>query len=196
MSSALDYDMPYGYAIGLMADSTISHLGCSSCGIEMVPSDSDFVDVWTPWWDYYWAGAVKEDGSVVMWGCDQGGNLDVPEDLGPVQTAVGGWYWSLALLQDGTLRSWGRNDYDVITNTPNLSGVVEIAAGIQHGLALTDDGVCIRGEERLGACKTCPRLMVRWSRLARDHTRRGRLQRVGVFTFGGAMIQTWFQRPS
>ena len=85
LSEMVEYEMPLGYAIGLKPDSTVAFRGCANYGIENVPTDSDYVSIWTSDWDHYWAGAIREDGSVTMWGRDLDGNLDVPEDLGPVE---------------------------------------------------------------------------------------------------------------
>ena len=139
-STKTQYSVARNYTIGLNADSTLAFRGCNSYGIGTVPTDSNFVSVWTSTWDEYWAGAVREDGSVIMWGRDANGNQNVPADLPPVQKVMGGHWWSLALLQDSTLRSWGYNGYSQVSNTPDLQNVVDISVGHGHALALTVDG--------------------------------------------------------
>lgn len=60
------------------------------------------------------AFAVRGDGSVVGWGCDDDGQVTgVPADLGPGGRAVvdlaAGAQHTIALLDDGSVACWGRN---------------------------------------------------------------------------------------
>ena len=135
MNEMSEYRQPWRYAIGLKPDSTLSHIGCTNCGIQNVPTDSNYVGLWTSEWDNYWAGAIREDGSVVMWGCEINGNLTPPEDMGAVVAADGGHYWTLALLDDNSIEACGSDDWGVVSNKPELENVVSISAD-GHGLAL------------------------------------------------------------
>lgn len=129
------------YAIGLKSDSTLFHVGCSNYDVDVVPEGSDFVGIWGAPNDNYWAGAIRANGSVEMWGNEGSyGTLEVPVDLGPIAFADGGDWWTLALAADSTLRAWGRDEYGVVSNVPDLTDVVAIAAGGYHGLALTASG--------------------------------------------------------
>lgn len=89
--------------------------------------------------------AVKEDGSVIAWGYNGDGQLDVPVAAKSGVTAVAaGHYHSLALKEDGSVIAWG-NSGDGRTNVPSaaLSGVTAIAGGYTHSLALKEDGSVI-----------------------------------------------------
>ena len=143
LNEMTDYRIPENYGIGLRPDSTLSHIGCNNYGIESVPTDSNFVGIWTGQLDEYWAGGIKADGSVVMWGRDRYGNQNVPENLGPVWKASGGFYWTLALMRDSTLQAWGYNGVGQLNNLPSGSNFVEVKTGYGHGLALKDDGELI-----------------------------------------------------
>jgi Regulator of chromosome condensation (RCC1) repeat len=93
--------------------------------------------------------ALKQDGSVVAWGC--GGvaadQCAVPPAATSGVTAVAAGYdHSLALKQDGSVIAWGCAAYDVGQCTVPVeatSGVIAIAAGYAHSLALKEDGSVI-----------------------------------------------------
>jgi polygalacturonase len=82
--------------------------------------------------------------SVVGWGYDGDGEIDVPFGLTNGLVAIcAGNYNSLALKSDGTVVGWGA-DWDGETTPPEgLTGVVAIAAGDLHSLALKNDGTVV-----------------------------------------------------
>ena len=84
--------------------------------------------------------ALKQDGTVVAWGYNCCGQVNVPSGLSNVVAIAAGGSLSLALKQDGTVVAWGGNAYAVPSG---LSGVVAIAAGDYHGLALKQDGTVV-----------------------------------------------------
>jgi alpha-tubulin suppressor-like RCC1 family protein len=103
--------------------------------------------------------AVKEDGTVWVWGCNGTGQCDYtfidrwsPVQFYPLTGVVAveaGMGYSMALKADGTVWTWGTWDWGVLGqgNTWNipgqvvgLEGVVGIAAGVVHNLAVKSDG--------------------------------------------------------
>jgi hypothetical protein len=92
--------------------------------------------------------ALKEDGSVVAWGCGANfGQCAVPAAAASGVTAIAaGYAHSLALKQDGSVVAWGCDGADAGQCTvpaAATSGVVAIAAGTWHSLALKQDGSVI-----------------------------------------------------
>lgn len=85
-------------------------------------------------------------GSVVAWGDDRYGQVDVPiaAQRGVVAIAVGAAH-TLALKADGSVVAWGANDNGQ-TTVPALamSGVTAIAAGQVHSVALKEDGSVVQ----------------------------------------------------
>ncbi|WP_333556645.1 immunoglobulin-like domain-containing protein [Paenibacillus barengoltzii] len=87
--------------------------------------------------------ALRANGTVVVWGSNALGQLNVPAGLDRVVAIAAGGYHSLALKSDGSIVAWGRNNYGQ-TNVPaGLDGVVAISAGIDHSLALRADGTVV-----------------------------------------------------
>jgi len=106
--------------------------------------------------------ALKQDGTVWVWGLNNDGQLGTGNNMAsssPVQVPglygvaaiAGGDHHSLALKQDGTMWAWGANNYgqlgDATTlyryspvQVAGLSGVADLAAGSQYTLALKLDG--------------------------------------------------------
>ena len=86
--------------------------------------------------------ALKTDGSVVCWGSNTLGQLNVPEDLSPVvDLEVGpGGYHTVALCDDGSVRCWGSNGSGQCNVPDDLGAIIDVAAGGRHSLALGADG--------------------------------------------------------
>jgi alpha-tubulin suppressor-like RCC1 family protein len=101
----------------------------------------------------YFVMALKNDGTVVVWGDNREGACDVPENLGNVKAVAAYGLYCLALKEDGTVVAWGGN-YDGQCDVPEgLSGVKAIAAGSSHCLALKEDGtVAAWGNNEYGQC--------------------------------------------
>ena len=108
-------------------------------------------------WTYIAAGSdhylgVKENGSVICWGSNSYGQLDVP-DSGPFVAVAGGWYHSLGLKEDGSIAAWGYNFYGQCTIPAPNTGFVSIAAGENHSVALKASGlVKAWGSNSYGQC--------------------------------------------
>src|SRR5262249_26435236 len=88
-------------------------------------------------------GAADGAGSVIGWGADDQGEIDVPACVGQVTAVAAGWYHSLALSAQGRVLAWG-SSADGMTDIPDgLAGVTAIAAGRLHSLALTVAGTVV-----------------------------------------------------
>jgi PASTA domain/Regulator of chromosome condensation (RCC1) repeat len=94
--------------------------------------------------------ALKDDGTVVAWGCvtagTDHGQCSVPVGLSGVTAIAAGSAHSLALKSDGTVVAWGcgvGNDRGQCSVPVGLSGVTAIAAGTSHSLALKSDGTVV-----------------------------------------------------
>jgi transcriptional regulator of NAD metabolism len=84
--------------------------------------------------------ALKSDGTVVAWGDNSSGQINVPAGLSGVTSIAAGSAHSLALKSDGTVVAWGNNSTGQINVPVGLSGVTAIAAGVAHSMALTGGG--------------------------------------------------------
>jgi len=85
--------------------------------------------------------ALKEDGTVVVWGYNGDGQCDA--DLSDVTAIATGNVYSpycLALKEDGTVVAWGDNTDGQCDVPADLSDVTAIAAGNDNCLALKSDG--------------------------------------------------------
>jgi alpha-tubulin suppressor-like RCC1 family protein len=89
--------------------------------------------------------ALKTDGTVVAWGDDGLGQIDVPDGLKDVVQVAAGYLHSLALQDEGTVVAWGYNGHGAAAVPPVLYGVplydaVQVAAGFYFSLALRANG--------------------------------------------------------
>jgi RHS repeat-associated protein len=97
--------------------------------------------------------------SIVGWGSDSSGEIDVPVELTNGVAIAGGANYSLALRSDGTVVGWGRNDYGQTNVPPDLTNVVAIASDIFHSLALKNDGTVVGwGRNDYGQANVPPNL--------------------------------------
>jgi len=91
--------------------------------------------------------ALRSDGTVVAWGWDNDGQIDVPADLTNTVAIAASSLQSMALRADGTVVTWG----EVATLPNGLTNITAIAAGGQHNLAVGADGVVLAwGDNSLG----------------------------------------------
>ena len=84
--------------------------------------------------------ALKADGTVIAWGNNNYGQINIPVGLNKVVQISAGGNHSLALKADGTVVAWGDNYNGQINIPAGLNNVVQIAAGGGHSLALKVDG--------------------------------------------------------
>ena len=81
--------------------------------------------------------------TVIGWGSNDNGALNIPSDLTDVIAVAAGHYHSLAVKSDGTVVGWGDNGFGQLDIPPELTGVVAIDAGTRHSLALKSDGTVV-----------------------------------------------------
>ena len=84
--------------------------------------------------------ALRTDGTVLAWGDNSYGQINVPAGLSNVTAIADGDNFCLTLKSDGTIVGWGDNGYGQASSPPGLSNVVAISAGPMHSLALKSDG--------------------------------------------------------
>src|SRR5712691_8320744 len=106
--------------------------------------------------------ALKQDGSVVAWGCLDlvGFGCDVPAAAGSGVTAIAAGAFHALAKQDGGVVVWGcggGSDFGQCTvPAAAASGVIAIAAGQFHNLALKQDGSVVAwgcgGTSNAGQC--------------------------------------------
>lgn len=82
--------------------------------------------------------ALKSDGSIVAWGIDENGQLNVPAGIG-YKAIDADWGWSVALKSDGSIVAWGINDHNQL-GVPSGTGYKAVAAGSHQGVAIKSDG--------------------------------------------------------
>src|SRR5438034_2111278 len=80
--------------------------------------------------------AHASGGTVIGWGHNFYGQVNIPADLSGVTNIAAGRFHSLALKSEGTVVGWGYNLYGQVNIPAELSGVTAIAAGDFHSLAL------------------------------------------------------------
>ena len=85
--------------------------------------------------------ALKSDGSIVAWGSNTNGQIEVPANLGVVEKIAAGGGHNMVLNTYGELFGWGNNSNEQ-TNLPEaFVGVTQIACGDQFTtLLLADTG--------------------------------------------------------
>jgi hypothetical protein len=78
-------------------------------------------------------------GTVVAWGSDLYGRIDVPPGVSNVTAVAASGFNSMALKSDGTLVAWGSGS-SVLSDVDGFSHITAIEAGGGHALALKRDG--------------------------------------------------------
>jgi hypothetical protein len=102
-------------------------------------------------------GAIRDDGTVAVWGLGSDGQLDVPGPLEVATTAevvdlAVGPRHVVALRDDGTVVAWGRNVDGQCEVPPGLLADA-VAAGRAHSAALRRDGTVVAwGRNQVGQC--------------------------------------------
>jgi alpha-tubulin suppressor-like RCC1 family protein len=83
------------------------------------------------------ASAVR---TVVGWGGNQYGPLDVPENIGDVAHVAAGYYHSITVQVNGTVKVWAKHSRAVVDVPGDLGQCTAVAGGSGQVLALKDDG--------------------------------------------------------
>ena len=86
--------------------------------------------------------ALKEDGSIVIWGNASRGERDIPEHEGKIIKIYGGRNHYSALTDKGEVLSWGSNFFNQ-TNAPKVDAndpVKEVYTGFYQNYAVTESG--------------------------------------------------------
>ena len=84
--------------------------------------------------------ALKEDGTLVIWGGNDYGQLTLPSSMGNVIDVATFGQAFLALNDNGEVFGWGNNANGLLNIPQGLSDVVSIAVGLQHAVAVKSDG--------------------------------------------------------
>jgi len=84
--------------------------------------------------------AIRADRTVVAWGANDRGQINIPTGLVNVVAIAAGFEHSVALTGEGSVVVWGRNDYGQANAPIALNDFVAIAAGYFHTLGLRRDG--------------------------------------------------------
>jgi hypothetical protein len=91
----------------------------------------------------YHSLALRNDGSVVVWGENFLGQTNVPSGLSNITSVAAGGSFSVVLKNDGTTIAWGDNSFGETNLPPGLTSVKAVAAGYVHGLALNSNGTVV-----------------------------------------------------
>ncbi|MFB9330894.1 S-layer homology domain-containing protein [Paenibacillus aurantiacus] len=131
------------FTIGVKEDGTLSYWGYTYQSVTVPPAGLTGVKAVTTGLTH--VVALKTDGTVVAWGGEDYGVLNVPAELKDPATAhvkaiSAGDYHTLALREDGTVVAWGYNVYNQSTVPNGLTDVVAIDAGSNFSMALKADG--------------------------------------------------------
>ncbi|MBA3726559.1 MAG: hypothetical protein H0W86_08925, partial [Armatimonadetes bacterium] len=96
---------------------------------------------------------LKDDGSIVAWGYNNGGQLNVPPPNTGFVAFAGGEAHSLGLKAGGSIVAWGSNGWGQLNVPPPNTGFVAVAGGYEHSLGLKADGSIVAwGRNSHGQC--------------------------------------------
>ncbi len=84
--------------------------------------------------------ALRDDGTLLVWGDNSFGQTNVPVGLSSVVAISAGNNHCLALRADGTLAVWGDNGYGQGAAPAGISNVVGVSCGPSYNLVLMRDG--------------------------------------------------------
>jgi hypothetical protein len=95
--------------------------------------------------------ALKGNGSIVAWGYNSDGQVNVPSPNAGFIAVAAGAYHSLGLKADGSVAAWGSNcSGQTDVPSPN-AGFIAIAGGSYHSLGLKADGSIVAwGDDNFG----------------------------------------------
>ena len=150
-------EQPLGTSLGI-----VTAWGHYSDGSMFVPAGLSGVIAIAAGTDH--AVVLKSDGSVLAWGNNVNGQVNVPAPLlpggggVPIIAVAAGDRHTVVLTSQGAVVAWGANEYgQTAVPTAALYGVVAIAAGGSHTVALKSDGsVLAWGYNLYGQTKVPP----------------------------------------
>lgn len=130
----------YAYVV-LLKDGSVAYSGYQSNAVSNIPEElsSGVVDIAAT---SNTVAAVKEDGSVIVWGnCEKGENNVPAFESKPVEL-YGGRYHFTALMEDGEVISWGDNAHNqaVVPDSVNTEDIETVFAGFYQNYAVTKSG--------------------------------------------------------
>lgn len=125
-----------GRGLAVTSDGLVAEwLPMSVCGFPVPSGLSNVVSLAT---GEAHAVALRVDGTLTAWGCNEG-RLEFPPGLGHVVSIAANSWHSLALLEDGNVVEWSHGAMGETVPAGLLSNVVAIAAGGFHSVALLAD---------------------------------------------------------
>lgn len=89
----------------------------------------------------------SKNGSLVCWGDNSYGQLDVLAGLTGVVAVAARGYHTVALKSDGTVVCFGRNDSDQCNVPTNSSAVAAVSAWLYHTVVMTANGSIVWGQQ-------------------------------------------------
>ena len=127
--------------IGLSTSGEVLYLGREKNAYSEIPEElaSGVVDIAASGQSCL---AIKEDGSVVVWGNANQGERNIPETLSKVVSVKGGRFHYTAFKEDGQVNSWGRNNFGQ-TSVPSKATkepVADIFTGYYQNYVVSESG--------------------------------------------------------
>ncbi len=125
--------------IGLTKAGEVVYLGSNDSSVSKIPDEvakGGVKDIAT---SGFTAAALKEDGTVVVWGNLKNGENKVPETKSKIVSLQGGRYHYTAVLEDGSIIAWGKNNFSQ-ASAPSVKNATKIFTGYYQNYVLTKDG--------------------------------------------------------
>lgn len=129
----------YSY-ISLLKDGSVAYTGIQKDNpLARIPEglDSGVVDIAST---SNSVAAVKEDGTIVVWGTCTKGESKVPEFEGKPVQIVGGRYHYTVLLDNGKVVSWGNNTHKQTDVPSSANNAESIYVGFYQNYAVSEKG--------------------------------------------------------
>ena len=125
--------------IGLTKAGEVVYLGSNDSSVSKIPEELKSGGVKDIATSGFTALALKEDGSIVVWGNLKNGENNVPKTSSKIVSVQGGRYHYTAVLEDGSVIAWGKNNFGQ-ASAPSIKGVTRVFSGSYQNYALTKDG--------------------------------------------------------